>query len=177
MKSTTFKNHTELTNFINSNVEVRVEAISESHDSNVGQFTLFYRSGMDDVPEVESKNVIFINEQHTLKAEQAEILDSHFPDGYETIKIPADGWKLAEMKKNVIDNCKNRIVMVSPVPYMVKEFQYRIAQNYYSALHDSDGYYAPDASISVFHNDNRDKKELPNGKIISIPAEKGWKLV
>lgn len=177
MNSITFKNRTELTNFVNSNIETRVVAITESHDSNVGEFTLFYKSAMDGKSTIESKNVIFINEQHSLKAEQSEILDSHFPDGYETIKIPANGWKLAEMKKIVMENRRNRIVMVSPVPFMIMNFQYRISQDRMTALHETDGYYAPDASISVFHNDNRDKKELPNGKIITTPAEKGWQLV
>jgi len=31
--------------------------------------------------------------------------------------------------------------------------------------------------VHIFHNDNREKKELPNGKIIHTVAQKGWVLV
>ena len=32
-------------------------------------------------------------------------------------------------------------------------------------------------TVSVFHNDNRVAKELPNGKIVHVIAETGWILV
>jgi len=64
------------------------------------------------------------------------------------------------MKQNVSEMKRsgNTIVFVSPIPYMVKEL-------------------AKDANVLVFHNDRREKKQLPNGKIIQVVAETGWQLV
>ena len=47
------------------------------------------------------------------------------------------------------------VVFCSPIPAMMKLL---------------DGWF-------VFHNDAREKVELPNGKIIMKVAEKGWQLV
>ena len=37
--------------------------------------------------------------------------------------------------------------------------------------------YGYGTQVLVFHNDKRQKRELPNGKIISVVAETGWQLV
>jgi hypothetical protein len=40
---------------------------------------------------------------------------------------------------------------------------------------DGSGFNVP--SWQVFHNDRREKKELPNGKVIMTVAKEGWELV
>jgi uncharacterized protein (DUF111 family) len=48
-----------------------------------------------------------------------------------------------------------KVIFVSPIPALMKLMRH----------------------WKVFHNDNREKKELPNGKIIMTVAKKGWVLV
>jgi hypothetical protein len=107
------------------------------------------------------KATAIINETHELMAEQRNILNKTFST-WETISVPSAGWTLEEMKQNVSEMKRsgNTIVFVSPIPFMLKEL-------------------AKDANVNVlvFHNDNRKKKELPNGKIIQVVAETGWQLV
>jgi len=104
------------------------------------------------------KAFIILNEQHSLLPEQEKILKEQF-ETYEIISVPASGWTLEEMKIKIVElSTKNTIVFVSPIPYMIKEL-------------------AKGGKVLVFHNDNRKKKELPNGKIIQVVAETGWQLV
>ena len=113
------------------------------------------------------KNILIINEQHTLFSEQEEILNKL--GGYETIKVPSAGWDLKKMNELVnhyIIQSQIKIIFASPIPYLIKEI------SYFSGKYD-DG----EVEVLVFHNDNRNKKELPNGKIISVVAETGWQLV
>ena len=109
------------------------------------------------------KNVyLVINEQHTLlEQQQAELekfaieIDRHVI----TCKVPATGWTLMEMNEIIPIFEKGAIIVfLSPVPFLLKEV---------SKEHDT----------FVFHNDNRCKKELPNGKIIFTPAKEGWVIV
>ena len=99
---------------------------------------------------------VIINEQHSLMDTQKEIL----PEGYKEIKIPAKGMTLDEMKDFVsywgVDSIP---IFISPIPALM-------------ALMANNGIY-----FMVFHNDNREKKELPNGKVIMTVAKEGWVLV
>ena len=106
-----------------------------------------------------AKAIVVMNETHTLTAEQRNILNKTFST-WGTVSVPSTGWTLEEMKQNVSEMKRsgNTIVFVSPIPYMVKEL-------------------AKDANVLVFHNDRREKKELPNGKIIQTVAKTGWVLV
>ena len=112
--------------------------------------------------------IVIMNEQHSLLPEQEKILNEKFNNSWEFMKVPADGWALYQMRekimeiidKSTVDN-NIFVVFVSPIPYMLKIM-------------------VSSSSVKetfVFHNDNRIKKELPNGKIISVVAETGWCLL
>lgn len=102
------------------------------------------------------KALIVLNEQHSLLEEQRGILDGLFDW---TIKpVPASGWTLSEMR-GVLEELKSfdgEVVFASPVPALLLGMEGR-------------GF--------LFHNDNREKKELPNGKVIMAVAQTGWQLV
>lgn len=102
---------------------------------------------------------VIINEQHTMKKEQKEILEKEFKE-IEFIKVPSEGWTLSEMRDIFQEIRMGNVVFISPVPAMMKMC---------SGVNHLPWY--------VFHNDQRTKKELPNGKIISVVADTGWKLV
>lgn len=100
------------------------------------------------------KIFVVINEQHVLLEEQKEIINKNFPD-WEYLKVPASGWDLKKIKEISQTYSGDKLIFVSPVPALMR-------------LH---------SNWSVFHNDRREKKELPNGKIIMTVAETGWQLV
>jgi len=107
----------------------------------------------------EGKGILFINEQHSLFDEQKALLEECFQK-VQVIKVPASGWNLEEMKgiyKKLIPT-KATIVFASPIPYLLKVT-------------------SSTNTVAVFHNDNREKKELPNGKIISVVSSEGWRIV
>lgn len=114
---------------------------------------------------------LVINEQHSLMAEQEELLKAY--SGYKTILAPAEGWSREQIDVAVEEfEAGDTIIFASPIPYMIK----RLA----SALVE-----VPDMSImqdlkfnvKVFHNDKREKIELPNGKIINKVAQTGWEII
>lgn len=53
------------------------------------------------------------------------------------------------------------VVFASPVPYLLKELACRFG----------------DKRVRVFHNDHREKVELPNGRVINKVASTGWQIV
>lgn len=115
------------------------------------------------------------NEQHSLFEEQIQLLQNRF-GSYEEYTVPAEGWTLEEMKDHVEFLYQNAevVVFASPIPYMLKELSAIAAQAY----DESSGYKRHRlADVLVFHNDRREKKELPNGKIIQTVAATGWQLV
>jgi hypothetical protein len=96
---------------------------------------------------------LVINEQHTLLENQQEVLKEFVGDDVVNIvKIPKDGLTIVEMKK--LAELEN-IIFVSPIPVTMK-----FANDWF-----------------VFANEKRVKKELPNGKIISVTAQTGWQIV
>ena len=99
---------------------------------------------------------IIINEQHRLFPEQLEMIIEKFGD-FSFQEIPEKGLSLQEIKKLAIALYKKDepVLFLSPIPALMK-------------LTDD---------LYVFHNDNRDKKVLPNGKIIFTPSEIGWEIV
>jgi len=115
-------------------------------------------------PEIETslkekmKTIVIINEQHSLLPEQEKIIS--FFIQMETMKVPASGWTIEEQKKIVNDWNPNDIaIFVSPVPVLLALLANKLP------------------TVGVFANDKREKKELPNGKIISVTAKTGWKLI
>ena len=145
------------------------------------------------------KAFVVVNEQHNLFPEQETILQERF-DEIEMVKVPASGWTLEEMKKvaaelhyraseaevrrhpetgkvvsAILEKTENAIVFASPVPYLLKNLsQKAIAYDWYG---DYEGDLRHLYDVLVFHNDRREKKELPDGRIIQTVAATGWKLV
>lgn len=146
------------------------------------------------------KVFLIMNEQHSLLEDQERVLEEKFADAeIEKISVPAEGWTLQEMNEAIRDiylelveatpkfpdNPKmgefydftygrkpTAVVFVSPIPYMIK----RLTQ--LSIVADIDGACTfMEYGTFIFHNDKREKKELPNGKIIYTVAQEGWQLV
>ena len=102
--------------------------------------------------------VVIKNEQHKFFEEQVKFLDRLGPRT--ELLIPATGWSLEEIKKifrGLRQDRGTKVVFASPVP---------------AAMRVLGG-----IKWGVFHNDYREKKELPSGRIIQIVAKEGWKIV
>ena len=109
-----------------------------------------------------------INKAHSLMVEQEQILNSLICEGDDLIRVdvPEEGLTLEEqihMAHAIMDemNKGDYLVFVSPVPCMV-------------------GYVTTRLDISknmlIFGNDTREKKELPNGRIVQVISKTGWYL-
>lgn len=123
---------------------------------------------------------VIMNEQHTLLPEQKKMLDTlSYPvdglnpedcyetmyiSGYEIAFVPAEGWNLKEQSDMALQlaSFDTPVVFVSPVPILLAKLA---AQTYRRC------------PVYVFHNDQREKKELPGGRVISVTAATGWQLV
>jgi len=113
------------------------------------------------------KVVVVMNEQHTLLDEQKKILDETFKT-YDFLLVPASGWTLEEMERIQYQLRERVVVFVSPVPYLLA---CAIRWTTHGAL-------SPTATkVYLFHNDRREKKELPDGRVIQVVAPTGWQLV
>jgi hypothetical protein len=112
---------------------------------------------------------VILNEQHSLMEEQQQLLNEKFGDNWEIVPVPANGWTLAEQHKKVVElvNKYGDVVFASPVPFLMKEVSRE------SIIGENISLF----NVYVFHNDNREKVELPNGKIIFKVAKTGWQLV
>ena len=101
---------------------------------------------------------IIKNEQHSIMDDQLKALKVKFGRDMKVIEVnaPAAGWTLEQMDS--ISNLKGVIVFLSPIPALMKMMVFK-GQDWF-----------------VFHNDNRDKKEI-NGKIIMTVAKEGWVIV
>lgn len=108
-----------------------------------------------------TKILVIINESHQLMGEQIEILNEKFNDNWERLNIPNTGLDLKGFKELVdkIEKDGNDLVIASPIPVL-----FALLKNTF-------------IKWSVFHNDKRDKKELPNGKIIMVVAQTGWVII
>ena len=124
-----------------------------------------------------NKVYVIINEQHSLFTQQREILDQKFPS-WEFYKIPAEGLTLDEQRQVVQELKGNTVVFASPVPFLMKELAYIAGFADPANCELANGLLVGYGThVLVFHNDKRQKRELPNGKIISVVAETGWQLV
>lgn len=112
------------------------------------------------------KAKVVLNEQHTLMEDQVKLLNEKFGlDGWEIYPVPSSGWTLSQMKEIIEkDRLYNfDVVFSSPVPYMLGSLAVRASVS--------------GRRVYVFHNDRREKKELPHGKVIHVVARTGWELV
>lgn len=105
------------------------------------------------------KPIVIMNQTHSLMQDQQDVLDKTFPQGFDILGVPADGWTLQQQLDITQDLIGKTVVFVSPVPVLLAK----------ATKLGVDAY--------VFHNDNRDKKQLPNGKIIMVVAQTGWQLI
>ena len=110
------------------------------------------------------KAKVVISESHHLMQEQIKILNNMFAQNWERFDVPSQGWTLSEQEIKVRELLKEQdvIIFASPIPAMIKMCVRQSARA---------------NNVLIFHNDNRDKKELPNGRIIMVVAKEGWQLV
>jgi hypothetical protein len=137
--------------------------------------------GKFSIPPVKKKAIVVINEAHSLMEEQKEILKKKYEE-VQKIKVPVSGWTKKEMDE-VGQRLVNKyicpfhndfqdhrdIIFLSPVPYLLKTVSGMAGTETYAYRDDHH-------PVKVFHNDKREKKELPNGKLISVVAKTGWVL-
>lgn len=119
--------------------------------------------------------VVIINEQHTLLEDQIDKLIERYPHGWEFLKVPAEGWDREKMDL-IMESLTGMVVFVSPIPYMINKLAYDLgcAHGGHEANYRTSRYNITE--VMVMCNDKREKKELPNGKTISITAKTGWYL-
>ena len=119
------------------------------------------------------KAIVVMNETHSLLPEQEEILGRVY-EGFDILPVPAQGWDIGVMIDKIHEiherACREKldIVFVSPIPLMIREL--------------TEMAMCPKGSgrrykVKLFHNDRREKRELPDGRIISVVAQTGWELV
>lgn len=120
-----------------------------------------YNKAKKELQMKKNKNLVVINETHSLLPQQVLLLDAKFGVGnWERLDLPASGMKLDEMQSMINSlhtDCE--IIIASPVPAIIKMIS------------------TANLQWSVFHNDNRIKRELPNGKIIMTVAKTGWQII
>ncbi|HHX32210.1 MAG TPA: hypothetical protein GX712_06435 [Bacteroidales bacterium] len=111
---------------------------------------------------------VIINETHSLLDEQKALIEKLRKDAFlcddlhkvVTVKVPAKGWTLEQMKEKGKEMRGSWVIFVSPIPFLIKYLSRDMG-----------------TGVRIFHNDNREKKELPNGKIIHTVSRTGWQLV
>ena len=122
------------------------------------------------------KTIVIINEQHSLLPQQSEIIRKKLGEEIELRKIPAEGinrQEIEELAKELSLLHNVNIVVLSPIPLLLG----RLA--HYSGECDTLALYGGSSGnpVYILHNDKREKKELPNGKVISTVAQEGWELI
>lgn len=122
------------------------------------------------------KILVVLNEQHKLLPEQVELL--HQAGKYEIVPIPATGWTLDQMEAEHKKLMGNVVVFASPVPVLLAKLSYSSGYACDEHCRNLNGpLEGVGTRVGVLHNDRREKKELPNGKIIQTVAQTGWRLV
>ena len=108
------------------------------------------------------KTVLIINEQHTLLPQQEEAISNAGLEITTILRVPATGWTASEQIEIAAnwsaEHGKSVPLFVSPVPVLLATLARR-------------------RHVRIMHNDRREKKELPNGKIIFTVAQDGWEVV
>ena len=121
------------------------------------------------------KTIIIINEQHSLLPQQKEIIVRELGGEIELKKIPSEGINRQQIEE-IVEELSNldtiNILVLSPIPLLLGRLAHRAGE--------IDGRYdwiCLRSHIYILHNDKREKKELPNGKVISVVAQEGWELI
>ncbi|HBF78254.1 MULTISPECIES: hypothetical protein [Clostridium] len=119
---------------------------------------------------------VILNEQHQLMGEQKQILDKKFPEGWEIISVPATGWMLKEVNKAAEELRGQTVVFASPIPALIEKLSFQQGSEW-GRFFETGVECETNTHVFVFHNDKREKKELPGGKVIQVVASTGWQLV
>lgn len=121
------------------------------------------------------RTIIIINEQHSLLPQQSELIRKELGEEIELKKIPAEGINRQEIEAITEDLNKlnnTNIVVLSPIPLLLGRLAYTSGE--------IDGRYdcvCQRNRIYILHNDQREKKELPNGVVRSVISKEGWELI
>lgn len=114
------------------------------------------------------------NIQHRELPEQIELLDAEY-EQVNVVTVPPDGWTQAQVMEQadrlmryILDGAD--VVFLSPVPLLLRELAWRCGRE---TERGWAGVFVP----RLFHNDRREKKELPDGRIIQTVAQTGWMLL
>lgn len=123
---------------------------------------------------------VILNEQHTLLPDQERVLNEKFGEGeWATFFVPSNGWTLEEQQR-ISEKYRRSdvpaVVFASPVPFLLMELARTEGVASLADRHNL-GRTIDTPTVYVFHNDRREKKELPNGKIIHTVAQEGWEIV
>lgn len=124
------------------------------------------------------KNVVIMNETHSLLSEQEKILEEKFGT-YEFLYVPKEGWSYEDQRRialELLEGGRKNIIFVSPVPVLLAFMSFY--KGYGQAGIDiGQPFVGCSIDLYLFHNDHREKKELPNGCIIQVVSHTGWQLV
>lgn len=108
---------------------------------------------------------VILNEQHTLLEEQKTLLDDKFGKQWVILSVPAEGWNRSEIGEVAKRLVNDTVVFASPIPLLLGTLAYE------------QGCGSAKLQTFLLHNDKREKKELPTGKVISVVAKTGWELI
>lgn len=123
------------------------------------------------------KNLVILNEQHTLLEQQEKVLENQL-GSFEFLHVPATGWTLEQQKEvaqNVLDMGDVNVVFASPVPVLLGMLSFTSGMGA-EGLNNGVGAVGVNTTVFILHNDKREKKELPNGKVVFTVAQDGWQL-
>lgn len=126
------------------------------------------------------KTLVVINEQHKLLDAQKQILNEKF-ENLEFLKVPADGWTLEDIKeienKLKISQGIESVVFVSPIPVLIAALSVGVGFDHGFAHNPNANHIGDTPMVFIFHNDKREKIELPDGRIINKISDDGWQLI
>lgn len=128
-----------------------------------------------------SDNVLYyvINEQHALLPAQETALNAlaeHLELETEKVEVPAEGLNVTEILSLAQKLEEQYVVIVSPIPLLVARLGWKCGFEKGWTYVDHANH-TPQTHAWIMHNDKREKKELPNGKVISTIAQTGWVLL
>ena len=126
------------------------------------------------------KTLVIINEQHRLLDAQEKILNERF-ENWELLKVPAAGWRLEDIReignKLKISQGIESVVFVSPIPVLFANLSFNAGFDDGFSHNPNANHIGDTPTVFIFHNDKREKVELPDGRIINKIADDGWQLI
>lgn len=121
------------------------------------------------------KCIVILNEQHSLFPQQEELLNETCSE-WSIKPVPKDGWTHAEqdavkdeLYAALYGHDDVAVIFASPVTKLYGAIKWWEGFEF--------GYGNVFGRVFAFSNEHREKKELPNGQIISVVSPTGWELV